>query len=135
MRRRVRVDAARDAERMSGFTLTPWDEIEQVYERLTDDGATFAPMLSLTRSVLAEGAADTLAGHTSMHDLVVTTTPVSAAPDWLRVSVVRDDKVRIDHQTPTGPGDSIERPQSELLPLFWRFSIEKWTFDLRATWV
>ena len=123
----MRVDATRNAERMSGFTLTPWDEIGQFYERLTDDGATFvAPMLSLSRSVLAEGAADTLAGHTSMHHLVVTTTPVSAAPDWLWVSVVRHDKVRIDHQTPTGPGDSIERPQSELLPLFWRFSIEKW---------
>lgn len=117
----------RHAERVPGFTVAPWDEIEQFYARLSDDGATFvAPMLSLTRSVLAEGASGALAAHTSMHDLVVTTTPVSAGPDWLRVSLVGDDRVRIDHQTPTGPGDSVERPRSELLALFWRFSIEKW---------
>lgn len=61
-----------------------------------------------------------------MHDLVVTTAPVSVSPDWLRVSLLRDDRVRIGHQAPTGPGDSIERPASELLALFWRFTIEKW---------
>ena len=61
-----------------------------------------------------------------MHDLVVTTMPVSAEPDWLRVSLVRDDRVRMDHQTPTGPGDSVERPESELLALFWRLPIETW---------
>lgn len=123
----MRVEAIRDAERMAGFSVIQWDEIEQFYARLCDDGATFvAPMLSLTRSVRTEGAAGVLSAHTSMHDLVVTTAPVSAEPDWLRVSLVRDERVRIDHQTPTGPGDSVERHQSELLPLFWRFSIEKW---------
>jgi hypothetical protein len=112
---------------VTGFAVRPWDEIEQFYEGLSRDGATFVdPMLSLTRSVVAEGASTKLAAHTSMHDLVVTMTPVSSSPDWIRVSLARDDRVRIGHETPTGPGDSIERPQAELLPLFWRFTIEKW---------
>jgi hypothetical protein len=107
--------------------VIPWDRIEQFYARLLDDGATFvAPMLLLTRSVIDEGAASVLAAHTSMHDLVVTTVPVSSMPDWLQVSIVGNDTVRVAHETTTGPGDSIERPQSDLLPLFWRFSIEKW---------
>ena len=110
--------------------MTPWHEIEQFYERLSADGAVFVdPMLSLTRSIVAEGAASKLGAHTSMHDLVITTVPVSLEPDWLRVSLLRDGEIRITHDTPTGPGDSIERSQSELLPLFWRFLIEKW--DIR----
>src|SRR5471030_1557289 len=112
---------------MAGFGVTPWSEIQEFYEDLLDGGVTFvAPILLLARSVVAEGAALRLAAHTSMHDLVVTATPVSSKPDWLRISLLRDDRVRIEHQTPTGRGDSIERPQLELLPLFWRFSIEKW---------
>lgn len=83
-------------------------------------------MMELVRSIVAEGAADQLAAHTSMHDLVVTTQPVSDLPDWLRVELLPGGRVRIAHQTPRGPGDSIERDQSELLPLFWRFTIEKW---------
>lgn len=113
---------------MAGFTVTAWDEIEAFYEDLIDNHAfTFVnPMLELVRSVMAEGATHTLAAHTSHEDLVVTTAPVSASPDWLRVTLVRADRVRIGHETATGPGDSIERPVSDLLPLFWRFTIEKW---------
>ena len=117
----------RYAAGVTGFSVKPWKEIEQFYEGLIAGGATFVdPMLSLTRSVVAEGAATKLAAHTSMYDLIVTTTPVSSSPDWLRISIMQDDRVRVSHETPTGPGDSIERAQTELLPLFWRFSIEKW---------
>ena len=64
-----------------GFSVQSWDAIERFYERLSDDGATFVdPMLSLTRSVVAEGAAGKLAAHTSMHDLVVTTYPIASSP-------------------------------------------------------
>jgi hypothetical protein len=114
-------------ERDARFSVTPWDAIERFYMSLSDGGAAFvAPMLQLTRSVMAEGAAGSLAAHTSMHDLVVTPTPVSSSPDWLRVSLVGPDRVRIEHETPRGPGDSIERPRSDILPLFWRFTTEKW---------
>lgn len=113
---------------MTGFTVSPWDEIEDFFEDLANNyGMAFVgPMLTLTRSIVAEGSGARLAAHTSMHDLVVTTTPVSATPDWLRVSLLQNDRVRVAHQTITGPGDSIERPVSDLLPLFWRFTIEKW---------
>ena len=113
---------------MAGFTGQSWEETQAFYEDLiVNHGAAFVePMLRLARSVADEGAVPKLAAHTSMHDLVVTTAPVSSAPDWLRISLLRDDRVRISHQTTTGPGDSIERPVSDLLPLFWRFTIEKW---------
>lgn len=115
------------AHDVRAFTVTPWGEIERFYADLSDSGAEFVdPMLLLTRSVLSEGAASTLAAHTSMHDLVVTTTPVSPDPDWLRISPLRDSQIRIEHQAPTGPGDCIERSVEDLLPLFWRFCIEKW---------
>lgn len=117
----------RDAEWMTTFSVRPWDEIERFYSRLLAEGAAFVePMLALTRSVGAEGAREKLAAHTSMHDLVVTTYPVSSSPDWIRVSLLRGDRVRIAHESPTGPGDTIERPLSDVLPLFWRFTIEKW---------
>lgn len=47
-------------------------------------------------------------------------------PDWLRVSLRSDALVRISHETSTGPGDALERPRAELLPLFWRVAILKW---------
>lgn len=91
---------------MAGFTVTAWDEIQAFYEDLIDNhGFTSAiPMLKLVRSVIAEGAVHTLAAHTSMHDLVVTTAPVSASPDWLRVSLLRAERIRIGHESATGPG-------------------------------
>jgi hypothetical protein len=109
------------------FSVTPWPQIEGFYLDLTVQGATFVqPMLDLTRSIVAEGASGSLAAHTSMHDLVVTSLPVSTDPDWLRVSLRSDTLVRISHETCTGPGDALERPQAQLLPLFWRFAILKW---------
>lgn len=116
------------AGHVAGFTVTEWDEIVAFYEDLIHDHqmAFAKPMLGLARSVIVEGATQKLAAHTSMHDLIVTTVPVSTAPDWLRISLLRGDRVRINHQTPTGPGDLIERPVSDLLPLFWRFTFEKW---------
>lgn len=112
---------------MTTFSVRPWDEIERFYSKLLAEGAAFVePMLALTRSAGAEGAREKLAAHTSMHDLVVTPHPVSSSPDWIRVSLLPGDRVRIAHESPAGPGDTIERPLSDMLPLFWRFTIEKW---------
>ena len=123
----VSTASMRNAWRMTNFPVRSWDAIERLYAELRDEGATFVePMLALTRSVIAEGAGEKLAAHTSMHDLVVTTYPVSSSPDSIRVSLLRGDRVRVAHLLPTGPGDTIERPLSDILPLFWRFTIEKW---------
>lgn len=98
-----------------------------LYEELIDEHqlAFVRPALAIVRSVIAEGAADQVAAHTSMHDLVVTTAPVSDKPDWIRIES-RDGTVLVRHASDlTGPGDAIERPSNEVLPLFWRFVIEK----------
>jgi hypothetical protein len=109
------------------FSITPWAELERFYEDLVDEGMeNIEPLLAIVRSVVAEGASASLSAHTSMHDLVVTTTPLSTTPDTLRISASDDRQIRIDHRKPTGPGDSIERLGSDALPLFWRFTIEKW---------
>jgi hypothetical protein len=112
---------------MTRFSVRPWNDIESFYAGLLEGGATFVePLLRLTRSIITEGASEALAAHTSMHDLVVTTTPVSTQPDWLRVSLEPGGKVKIEHEQHTGPGDMIVRDESDALPLFWRFAIEKW---------
>ena len=123
------------------FPVRPWPDIIEFYEWLLDEGASFvAPMLSVARSVVVEGADSQIGGHTSMHDLVVTSLPVgSAVPrDQVRVALAptpgpraefrlsRPGIVRISHYSGVGQDDEIERPASEVLPLFWRFMIEKY---------
>jgi len=62
-----------------------------------------------------------------MHDLVVTSLPLGAEPfDHVRVALLPgSESVRISHFSGVGQDDDIERPTSEILPLFWRFMIEK----------
>lgn len=111
------------------FPVHPWSDTIAFYERLMDDGATFvAPMLAVARSVVDEGAEGRIGGHTSMHDLVVTSLPVGAEPfDHVRVAILPgSEKVRIGHFSGVGQDDEIERPTSEILPLFWRVMIEKY---------
>jgi len=104
-----------------------WEDIAAFYEELVDKHRMdfVRPALAMARSVIAEGAADQLAAHTSMHDLVVTAAPASEKPDWIRIQP-REETVLIRHVSDlTGPGDEIERRASDALPLFWRFVIEK----------
>jgi hypothetical protein len=111
------------------FPVRPWPDIIAFYERLIGEGATFAaPMLEVARSVVMERADSQIGGHTSMHDLLVTSLPVGAAPfDHVRVALLPSaEVVRISHYSGVGQDDEIDRPTSEILPLFWRFMIEKY---------
>jgi hypothetical protein len=84
-------------------------------------------MLDLAKSISNEGASEQLGAHTSMHDLVVTALPASDGyVDHVRVHLDLDHGlVRIEHVASAGGQDTIERPSNEILPLFWRFMIEK----------
>jgi hypothetical protein len=81
---------------------------------------SFAYMSAVARSVLDSGAAASLAGCTSMHDLVVTSTPVAEPP--MDVVIVRapsslhapsSGNVLIEQPSLTGHDDRIERPTDE----------------------
>jgi hypothetical protein len=111
------------------FRVKPWADIVAFYDDLLRGGATFVePMLALSRSVILESATEQIGGHTSMHDLVVTSLPVTAPPlDYVRVSLVPwTERVIVRHESATGHSDAIERPTADLLPVFWRFMIEKY---------
>ena len=93
---------------------------------------SFAYMAAVAQSVRDSGAAQSLVGTTSMHDLVVTSTPVPEPP--LDVVIVRapsslhrpsSGHVLIEQQSLTGHDDRIERPAAEAVPLFGQFMVEK----------
>lgn len=93
---------------------------------------SFGYLAAVAESVRDSEAARSLAGTTSMHDLVVTSTPVVEPP--LDVVIVRVPSslhrpsaghVLIEQHSLTGHDDRIERPVAEAMPLFWRFMIEK----------
>ncbi|MEV7630604.1 hypothetical protein [Actinoplanes sp. NPDC089786] len=93
----------------------------------------FRHMANIVDSVFGRDAAETLAGCTSMHDLIVVTRPIPEPPyDVIRVCSpssmwpVRTGHVVIEHLTVTGRNDRIERPTSDAVPLFWRFMVEKY---------
>lgn len=127
-------------ERLGGvdFPVRPWSEIVAFYQRLADDGYDWiAPMLDIARSVIDEGASGELLAHTSMHDLKVTTPPrpTWARADHVHVELLPDRRgVRIRHRAMTGPDDSIERPNSDAVSLFWRFMIEKYGVHPARDW-
>jgi hypothetical protein len=114
------------------FRPRPWDDIASFLGDMAERDVSFAYMAAVVDSVLESGAAQSLAGMTSMHDLVVTPTPVAQPP--VDVVIVRapsslhspsSGNVRIEQQSLTGHDDRIERPATEAVPLFWRFMIEK----------
>jgi hypothetical protein len=122
------------------FPARPWPEIEAFYANLFDGGAEFvAPILAIVQSVITEDGAAKLAGYTSMHTLVVTSTPVKEWPDVVRVELLpSSSKVRISHEKVVRAPrsglpdawteqreDSITRPEDQAVPLFWRFCVEK----------
>lgn len=89
-------------------------------------------MSDVVRSVLDVGAEHDLAAFTSMHDLMVRSTPLPDPPcDLVAVrspssmANVRTGFVVIEHLSVTGRNDRIERPVKDSVPLFWRFMIEK----------
>ena len=111
------------------FPVRPWTDTIKFYERLMSDGATFVePILAVARSVVEEGADEQIGGHTSMQDLLVTSLPVGPEPfDHVRVSLLpRTSSVRISHFSGVGNDDATVRPASDVVPLFWRFMIEKY---------
>jgi hypothetical protein len=69
------------------FSSRPWEEVASFMGGLAERDESFAYMAAVVRSVLDSGAAQSLAGTTSMHDLVVTSRPVTEPP--LDVVIVR----------------------------------------------
>jgi hypothetical protein len=91
-------------------------------------------MVAVIDSVIDSGADELLAGSTSMHDLMVVPRPIGEhvrdmiavrAPGSLRPPATAGH-VRIEHLSSTGHNDSIDRPSTEAVPLFWRFVIAKY---------
>ena len=109
-----------------GFGREPWAEMLAKYERPeavvppASQGA--APVV---RSILSEGAADLLVGSTTLDGLAVRPLPVPELPYDVIVVRVVDESVLITHRSVTGRDDRIERPAAQVIPLFWRFMIEK----------
>jgi hypothetical protein len=95
-------------------------------------------LLEIVESIERSGSSDRLAGATSMHDLMVTDTPIPDPPVELVVvrapgSLVppRDGYVRIQHRSHSNRNDDIERPVDEAVRLFWRFVREKFGLAVR----
>ncbi|WP_147305967.1 hypothetical protein [Subtercola boreus] len=118
-------------------TERPWDELLGEFHELAIKSPRFTPIAEILRSVISSGLASSLAASTSMHDLVVVTSPPPAVPfDAIRVSVNSDvtaghggDFVTIRHLSVTGLDDEVSRPATEAVALFWRFVIEKFGLD------
>jgi hypothetical protein len=114
------------------FREKPWTEIQSFLGGMADTHPAFEHMRQIVDSVLATDAGRSLAGTTSMHDLIVAARPVPETPcDVIAVrspssAHVRAGYVVIEHLAFTGRNDSIERPVAEAVPLFWRFVIEKY---------
>lgn len=115
------------------FQPQPWVELEAKFAAFADENPQLLYLHDIITSVIAHGKTDALAAITSIHDLVVTSTPVASPPlDVVRVRApdsVRHGppagQVRIEHQSHLGRNDVLERPVREAVALFWRFMIEK----------
>jgi hypothetical protein len=103
-----------------------------MYASLASEHPEFGHLLGIVRSIRQSGVEDSLAGMTSMHDLIVAIAPVQSPP--IDTIVVRapgsvhaptHGRVLIEHVSVTGRNDRIERPTDNATPLFWRFAIEK----------
>jgi hypothetical protein len=114
------------------FPDRSWEDIASFLDGMALRDESFSYLSAIVHSVLDTPAAGLLAGRTSMHDLVVTATPVPEPP--LDVVIVRapsslhpppSGQVLIEQQSLTRYNDRIERPTAEAVPLFWRFMIEK----------
>ncbi|MFT3832411.1 MAG: hypothetical protein QM711_03700 [Micropruina sp.] len=97
---------------------------------MADRQPEFQYLADIVTSVLEAGASTTLAGFTSMHDLLVVPKPV--AEHWTPVTVLAphvpflpNGTVRIEHLSSSGRLERVDRPAAEAVPLFWRFMREK----------
>jgi hypothetical protein len=92
----------------------------------------FGYLAEVAASVIETESTEVLAALTSMHDIIVTSTPIPDAP--LDVVAVRAPgslrppemgQVLVEHLAVSGHNDRIQRPVTEAIPLSWRFMIEK----------
>ena len=103
------------------FTPQSWDELAVESE----SGIHFYAR-PIIESIRHSNVADQLAGALWQGGLAVAAVPLSGPPiELLRVSAPCPGIVRILHQTHTGRNDEIDRPASDAVALFWRFTIEK----------
>ena len=114
------------------FHQRPWAEVDADFADFAEKHHDFAHMSAIVASVRACMAEDKLAAFTSMHDLMVVAEPIPEAPyDLVAVRAPgslrapKPGSVLIEHLAVTGRHDRIERPVGSVVPLFWRFMIEK----------
>ena len=110
-----------------------WTDLLGEYRNAAESVPTLAPLLVIIESVIENQMQDQLAATTSMWDLVITTAPAGEPP--LDVIVVRSavsmspppaGEVRIEQLATSGLKEEVTRPVAEVLPLFWRFVLEKY---------
>ena len=110
------------------FHDVSWAEVAGRCRVMSDRYPQFQHMTDIADSVLRSGCEKQLAGQTSMHDLVVTTRPISKPP--IGEVVVRapsslapvvEGTVVIDCLSDRGHANRITAPVDEAVSLFWRF--------------
>ncbi|MBY8864023.1 hypothetical protein K7711_46700 [Nocardia sp. CA2R105] len=120
------------------FHDVSWAEVAGRYRQMSDRYPAFQHLTDIVDSVLRSGCDQQLAGQTSMHDLIVTTRPISKPP--IEEVVVRapsslvpvaDDTVVIDCLSDRGHADRITASVDEAVSLFWRFITA--SFDVTPT--
>ncbi|MBF6182468.1 hypothetical protein [Nocardia otitidiscaviarum] len=121
------------------FHDRPWVEVAERCRVMSDRYPEFQHMTDIVDSILRSGCDQQLAGQTSMHDLIVTTRPISEPP--IEEVVVRapsslvpvaDGTVVIDCLSDRGHANRIAAPVDEAVSLFWRCIAT--SFDVRPTW-
>ncbi|MFB7720156.1 hypothetical protein [Nocardia sp. NPDC056100] len=121
------------------FHDVSWAEVADVYRVMSDRYTEFQHMTDIVDSVLRSGCDLRLAGQTSMHDLVVTTRPISEPP--IEEVVVRapgslvfvaEGTVVIDCLSDLGNAKRVTAPVDEAVSLFWQNITE--CFGLAPTW-
>ena len=118
------------------FRPTEWTEIRQFLHDMASAHEEFGYLVAVVDSVIDGDRTAALVATTSMHDLIVTPTPLTEPP-WDVIAVRAPGSlhaptvgnVLIEHLTCTGRDERIERPASEAVPLFWRFVTEKFGVD------
>lgn len=115
------------------WTRQPWAALAAEYRELVTELPAIAPVLAVIESVIENGMEDRLTASTALRDLLVTTEPPSDPPiDVIIVRSVmsmkpsREGEVTIEHVASSGLTESITRPDTNVLPLFWRFVAEKY---------
>ncbi|PKQ24495.1 MAG: hypothetical protein CVT65_02825 [Actinobacteria bacterium HGW-Actinobacteria-5] len=110
-----------------------WTDLLDEYRSAAENLPALAPLVSIIESVIQNQMQDQLAATTSMWDLVITTAPPGEPP--LDVIVVRSSvsmnpprsgEVRIEQFATSGLKEELTRSTAEVLPLFWRFILEKY---------